>query len=152
MLAELHRAGQLHRPRARGVTPTLAQWYADADDDELEYAAYHEAAQDSLRLLAADPAAPPRRVVIAADVPAVAASSPAEADDRSAVTLHAPVPRRTVVAIHIDGIEAVPVVRAAAQACAAADGGDPAAAREVAQLDDHELEWFDSSELELLLD
>src|SRR5579863_9444145 len=52
------------------VTPALREAYASGDTEELEYAALAEAARASLRMLAGDPAAPPRRVVLAADIPA----------------------------------------------------------------------------------
>ena len=55
---------------AFAVTPGLREWYLSDDVEELEYAALLRAAQASLRLLVADPAAPRRRVVVAADVPA----------------------------------------------------------------------------------
>src|SRR5437588_6374678 len=51
------------------VTPALREWYASADLEELEYAAMSDAAKESLRLLAADPEAPSRRVVVVAEVP-----------------------------------------------------------------------------------
>src|SRR6516165_5337773 len=52
------------------VTPLLREAYASGDEEELEYAALTEAARASLRMLAEDPAAPPRRVVLAAEIPA----------------------------------------------------------------------------------
>src|ERR671934_1130564 len=52
------------------VTPALREAYASGDEEELEYSALTEAARASLRMLAEDPAAPPRRVVLAADIPA----------------------------------------------------------------------------------
>jgi hypothetical protein len=52
------------------VTPALREWYAQADLEELEYAALNHAARASLWLLLANPDAPGRRVVLAADVPA----------------------------------------------------------------------------------
>src|SRR6202008_2762655 len=55
--------------RAFAVTPALRESYASGDLEELEYVAMTQAARASLRLLAADPDAPRRRVVIAADVP-----------------------------------------------------------------------------------
>jgi hypothetical protein len=51
------------------VTPALREWYAQADLEELEYAALMHAARASLWLLLANPDAPRRRVVLAADVP-----------------------------------------------------------------------------------
>ena len=54
------------------VTPQLREFYelseADADTEELEYAALLAAARASLRLIDVDPAAARRRVVVAADV------------------------------------------------------------------------------------
>ena len=52
------------------VTPALREAYVSGDAEELEYAALTEAARASLRLIAADPVAPPRRVVLAAEIPA----------------------------------------------------------------------------------
>jgi len=43
------------------VTPTLREWYAEGDAEELEYAALMAAARASLRLLAHASDAPPRR-------------------------------------------------------------------------------------------
>src|SRR3954470_23623489 len=54
---------------AYAVTPELREWYANGDLEELEYAALAAAARASLRLLGDDPEAPPRRVVLAAEVP-----------------------------------------------------------------------------------
>ncbi|WP_324274185.1 DUF6912 family protein [Blastococcus brunescens] len=55
------------------VTPQLRRFYelndADADLEELEYAALLGAARASLRLIDNDPTAARRRVVVAADVP-----------------------------------------------------------------------------------
>ncbi|WP_428837947.1 DUF6912 family protein, partial [Streptomyces thermocarboxydus] len=69
-LAEAHRTGQLGDGpfTAYAVTPALREWYVSDDLEELEYAALGRAALASLRLLAADPAAPRRRVVVAVDV------------------------------------------------------------------------------------
>ena len=70
-LAAALQAGQIGPAPLAGfaVTPALREWYASGDLDELEYAAMAVAARASLRLLAADSAAPPRRVTLAADVP-----------------------------------------------------------------------------------
>src|SRR5690348_18258056 len=55
--------------RAFAVTPSLREWYASGDLEELEYVAMTQAARASLRLLAADPDAPRRRVVLVVDLP-----------------------------------------------------------------------------------
>src|SRR5437763_267047 len=62
-------SGSDGRPlEAHAVTPALREWYAEGDDEELEYVAFTRAAQAALQLLRHDPAAPRRRVVIPADV------------------------------------------------------------------------------------
>ena len=50
---------------AYAVTPALREWYAEGDDEELEYAAMAQAARASVGLLAADPGTARRRVVVA---------------------------------------------------------------------------------------
>ena len=62
--------GELGSPPlpAYAVTPALREWYAEGDQDELEYAATALAAAASVRLLDADQDAPRRRVVVVADV------------------------------------------------------------------------------------
>ena len=71
-VAQALQAGQVGPGPLPGfaVTPALREAYASGDIEELEYAALTEAARASLRLLASDPAAPSRRVVLAADIPA----------------------------------------------------------------------------------
>src|SRR3954464_14983342 len=77
------------------VTPALREWYASADLEELEYAAMSDAAKDSLRLLAADPDAPSRRVVVVAEVPdeaiAYGAGDLVDSEERALVRVTQPV-------------------------------------------------------------
>src|SRR5512135_967256 len=88
------------------VTPALREWYASADVEELEYAAMMHAARASLRLLLADPQAPRRRVVLAADVPDEQAGRGGGFDggfeEPTLVLLSAPVPLARVVSGHVD--------------------------------------------------
>src|ERR1700757_3007783 len=71
-LADALRAGQVGSGPVPGfaVTPSLREAYASGDEEELEYAALTEAGRASRRMLADDPPAPPRRVVLAAEIPA----------------------------------------------------------------------------------
>jgi hypothetical protein len=132
------------------VTPALREWYATGDLEELEYAAMSEAATASLRLLADDPTAPRRRVVLAADVPdGEVHQRPGE---RAAVSLAAPVPLSTVVSAHVDDAAAEPAVGAAAEAVPAADLGDDDARFTVDEAAGHELLWYAVQELSALLD
>ena len=52
---------------AYAVTGALREWYAEGDEEELEYAALSLAARASVRLLDADQDAPRRRVVVVAE-------------------------------------------------------------------------------------
>jgi hypothetical protein len=149
---EALRRGELGQAPLLGyaVTPALREWYASGDIEELEYAAMSEAATASLRLLAADPAAPRRRVVLAADVPDREVRQ--RTDERAAVWLDAPVPLATMVSVHVDETAAEPAVAAAAHAVHAADGGDDDARFTVDEAAGHELLWYAVQELATLLD
>jgi hypothetical protein len=136
--------------RAFAVTPALRESYTSGDDEELEYAAMLAAARQSLRLLDADSAAPRRRVVLAADVPDARVSWQAYDDEPAAVLVGAPVEVRVIAAGHVDDLEAVPDVTAAADALLAADAGDDDASFAVDSAEAHELAWYATQELGFL--
>src|SRR5476649_2341077 len=71
---------------AFAVTPALREWYAEGDLEELEYAALSAAARESLALLAADPSALRRRVVLALDLPD-AAVAPRHGEHRATLSV-----------------------------------------------------------------
>ena len=156
-LARVLRERRLGPPplTAYAVTPALREWYASGDLEELEYAAMSDAAAASLRLLADDPQAPSRRVVIAAEVPDTAivpvARDLVTAGDRAAVRITEPIPYERIVSGHIDDAEAEPDVRAARAAVAAADAGDDDARFTVDGAAGHELMWYATQELPHLL-
>jgi hypothetical protein len=132
--------------RAFAVTPALREAYASGDDEELEYVALLAAARQSLRLLADDPRAARRRVVLAADVPDGEVRWTAY-DEPATVVLGAPVSLTTLASGHIDAAAAEPDVAAAAAAIGAADAGDEDAAFTVDSADGHELAWYAVQEL-----
>jgi len=133
------------------VTPELREWYAEGDEEELEYVAFTRAAQDSLQLLRHDTQAPPRRVVLAVDLP-TSVAVPVDRDlGSSVVRLGEQVTMAEVASIHVDGKAAEPDVRAAADAVVEAVAGDPDAQFTVDGAEDHELEWYDPTELDHLL-
>ncbi len=134
---------------AHAVTPALREWYASADLEELEYAAMSEAARDSLGLLADDPEAPSRRVVIAVEVPenAVEYRAGDVLESRSVVQVVEPVAFEWIAAGHVDDAEAEPDVRAARAAVPAAEAGDDDAAFTVDGASGHELLWYATQEL-----
>ena len=139
---------------AFAVTPALREWYREGDAEELEYAAYTRAARGGLRLLARDMAeghaSPPRRVVLALDVPE-AQATPLPDVDAAAVRLLTPVPFDAVVAAHVDDAAASPDIATAIAALDAAAGGDADAQFTLDSLDDHELAWYAVQEIGFLL-
>jgi hypothetical protein len=151
MLASLRQQGALVAGEAHAVTPALREWYAEGDEEELEYVAFTRAAQGALRRLGADPAAPRRRVVVSADLPAAAVQRGDSELGSSVVQLARPVDVAAVAAIHIDGAQAADDVAAAAIVVEQALAGDPDAQFTVDGAEDHELEWYDASELDVLL-
>jgi hypothetical protein len=129
------------------VTPALREWYADGDEEELEYAALSRAARRCLDLLADDVRAPRRRVVLAVDVPdatvVTGAGAGTAGEDPAAVRVPGPIPLRDVAAVHVDDESTVPLVRAAL-----VDPDDEMAAGD---LEDAELLWYATQELDELL-
>lgn len=133
--------------RAFAVTPALREWYATGDLEELEYVAMTHAARASLRQLAADPQAPRRRVVLAADMPDQQVGAVAGFDEPTLVEVLAPVPLDRVVSGHIDDEVAMPDIAKAVAALPAADSGDDDAQFVVDGAEGHELLWYASQEL-----
>ena len=134
------------------VTPQLREFYelsdADADTEELEYAALLAAARASLRLIDVDPTAARRRVVIAADVPDAAVTPLDDPDtDRGAARTEADIRVRDVASAHIDGAEAEDDVRAAVNVVLEADLGSEEAQFVVDQAEGHELAWYATQEI-----
>jgi hypothetical protein len=140
---------QTAAPPVRGfaVTPALREWYSSGDEEELEYVAMTQAARASLRLLQADPGAPVRRVVLAAEVPAGQVVSVAGFDEPAVVEIKVPVRLADVVSGHVDDPRAGPDVQAAIAALTAADSGDEDARFTVDGAEGHELLWYATQEL-----
>jgi hypothetical protein len=136
---------------AHAVTPALREWYAEGDDEELEYVAFTRAAQAALRLLRRAPHAPRRRVVVSADVPAGRVSGTDRELGSSVVRLDGAVPLGAVAAIHVDDTDAETDVEAAAEVVEEALAGDPDAQFTVDGAEDHELAWYDVTELDELI-
>jgi hypothetical protein len=152
-LAEAHKTGELGTGPfvAYAVTPALREWYLSDDMEELEYAALNRAALASLRLLAADPGAMRRRVVVAVDVPdGAAAADPDRGLDPAAlgeVRVTGTVALAKAASVHVDSDDAEEDVAAAAGALQAADDGDDDAQFVVDGAEDHELLWYATQEI-----
>ena len=165
MLAALRAAGRLgdaegstaHGSTAQGstvahaVTPSLREWYAEGDEEELEYVAFTRAAQSALQLLRHDPKAPRRRVVVSADVPAGAVQRDEIELGSSEVHLPAPLLLGDVAAIHVDSADVADEIAAAVDVVEEALAGDPDAQFTVDGAEDHELEWYAVTELDQLV-
>jgi hypothetical protein len=157
LLAEFRKHGELAvngnggPVEVHAVTPTLREWYAEGDEEELEYVAFTRAAQAALRLLRNDPGAPRRRVVVSADLARVAMADADRELGSSLIRLTAPVPLAAVAAIHVDDADAEQDVAAAAEVVEEAVAGDPDAQFTVDGAEDHELAWYDVSELDHLV-
>jgi hypothetical protein len=150
--------GRLAGPHtAFAVTPQLREFFAvsdaEADTEELEYAALLTAARASLRLLDVDPFAPRRRVVVAADVPD---DTVAPMDDpnteRGAVRVTTDIRVEDVASVHVDGADAEDDVRAAVNVVLEADLGSEDAQFVVDQAEGHELAWYATQEIGSLLE
>ncbi|MFD0556039.1 hypothetical protein FB566_1262 [Stackebrandtia endophytica] len=151
LLRDLHETSKLPVTHAHAVTPALREWYTEGELEDLEYVAFTRAAQDSLLLLAEQPSAPPRRVVVSIDIPdGEVTVRPGELGS-SAVSVAAPVSLAAVAAIHIDGSDAVTDVTTARGLIGAAADGDTDAQFIVEAAEDHELEWYDPSELDVIV-
>jgi hypothetical protein len=139
---------------AFALTPALREAYTSGDDEELEYAAMNQAARASLRLLSVEfglgeDTTPARRVVVAADLDDVTLRP--DLDD-GVVRIAGPVPFESIAAVHVDTEEAAYAVRQASGAVDAADMGDLDAEFLVGEAEDHELAWYDPSEVAFLVE
>lgn len=134
---------------AYAVTASLREWYREGDTEELEYVAGVAAAMSALGLLAADPSAPRRRVVLAAEI-ADGAVTP-DASERGAVRLAGPVPVKTWASVLVDDEGAADVVAAAVSALDAAAARDADAEFALDEAAATELSWFGIQELDGLL-
>jgi hypothetical protein len=148
-LAKLLVDGETGVPPERGyaVTPALREWYSSGDEEELEYAALTQAARACLRLLHADPSAPPRRVVLAAELPEEQVISVAGFDEPALVEIRVAVGLADVASGHVDDPGAMPDIRAAIAALPASDSGDEDARFTVDGAEGHELLWYAVQEL-----
>jgi len=153
-LAVALRAGQFGPAPVTGfaVTPALREWYASGDLEELEYVALTEAARASLRLLAADPDAPPRRAVLAAEIPDDNIAWSGDFTEPATVLVTVVVPLTLVVAGQIDDPQAADDVRDAIAALPAAEAGDEDARFTVDGAEGNELMWYATQELPALFD
>lgn len=110
------------------------------DVEEVEYEAMYAAAEESLALLASDPDAPRRRVVLAANVPDRVVEREGRSEEGVArVRVAGAVPLKRLLSAHVDDAAAARDVAEAAQ--------DPTSGA----AEEHELMWFAVQELRYLV-
>lgn len=136
---------------AFALTPALREAYAAGDEEELAEVALAEAALASIRLLAGDPDARPRRAVLVADVDDDVVTLRPDLDD-AVVRLAGPVTMVQVAAGFVDNSAAEPAVTAAIAVIDAADLGDEDAELTVGDAQDCDLAWYGTQELPFLVD
>jgi hypothetical protein len=143
--------GPEHPPMlgAHAVTGAVREWYLEGNLEELEYSALIDAAESSLRLLALEPLAPRRRVVVAVDVPEDLIRP--GGDHRSSVRITGPVELSRVVSVHVDEVESIEIIGAAVDALAAAADGDDDARFQLDEAEACDLLWYDISEIDDLI-
>jgi hypothetical protein len=136
---------------AYAVTPALREWYREGAADELEAVAQVAAAGGSVELLAADPDAPRRRVVLAVDADDSDLEPVYGGGDRATIRLQAAVPRPRWASALVDDEDAVVVVATAIANLARAAVGDEDARFALDEASAHELGWYAVQELPHLL-
>ncbi|MGY4769871.1 DUF6912 family protein (plasmid) [Kribbella sp. CWNU-51] len=136
---------------AYAVTPALREWYAEGDDEELEYAAMAQAARASMGLLAADPGTARRRVVVAAEVSAVPPADGSVELGDARLGLQVVIPWTAVAAVHLDAAGAAAVVGKAADLWDAAQNGDDDALFALDSCEGEDLLWYATQEIPDLL-
>ncbi|NUQ88404.1 MAG: hypothetical protein HOQ43_08075 [Glycomyces artemisiae] len=134
MLRTLADTGELKPVSAvHTVTSWLRREAPGADEEDLEYTAFDDAAFASLALL---PGSEPRRVVVSADVPDERVTAHAEG---TGADFDGDVKLKRVAAVHMDDADAAAVIAAAGTA------------DELAAVEEHVLDWYAPSELQELL-
>lgn len=146
MLQRWLAAGQAPPGPAQAVTPRLREWYREGSEEEMEYVAQLAAARAGLDLLDADPDAPRRRVVIAADVADLDVAAD-ESRGRAAVAVGVAVPVADWASALVDDEDADAVVSAAVTALGAAAAGDDDAQFTLDEAASYELGWYAVQEL-----
>jgi hypothetical protein len=133
---------------ATGTAPGGSSRAATGEDEESEYAAASAAAQSCLRLLADEE--PARRIVLAVDVPTARALHDEALTDSDAdlVEVDEVVPWRRVAAVLADSAHAEPAVAAARDA---RRSGSPDAAALAERCLEHELGWWATQEVDVLI-
>jgi hypothetical protein len=156
MLTDLNESGKMPVRSGWGfaATPALVEFYTSGDEEEIGYAAFLDAADASLRLLAIgdEEAFPHRRVVVSVDVDDSAVTLSPE-NGESVVALSPPVIELAdIAAIHIDIEESEETTKAAIEIIDAADLGDEDAELTLGDAQERLMAFYDRTELPFLVE
>ena len=156
MLTGLNETGKMPARSGWGfaATPALTEFYTSGDEDEIGYAAFLDAAEASLRLLAIgdEESFPFRRVVVSVDVDDSAVTLTPENGESVVALSPAEISLADVAAIHVDVEEAEEATRAAIEAIDASDLGDEDAELTVGDAQDNFMAFYDPTELPFLVE
>lgn len=136
------------------MTPALVEFYTAGDEEEIAHAAFLDAAEASLRLLAIgdEDKFPHRRVVVTIDLPDERVELQPD-NGESVVKLNpAQIELKDIAALHVDIEESEETTRAAIDVIDESDLGDPDAELTVGDAQDKLMAWYDPTELPFLVE
>lgn len=136
------------------MTPALVEFYTSGDEEEIADAAFQDAAEASLRLLAIgdEEKFPHRRIVVTVDLPDEQVSLEPENGESVVKLSPAQIQLDQVAALHVDLAEAEEQTKAAIAVIDASDLGDTDAELTVGDAQDNLMAWYDPSELPFLIE
>lgn len=156
MLTELNENSVLTARSGWGfaMTPALVEFYTAGDEEEIEHAAFQDAAEASLRLLAIgdEEKFPHRRVVVTADLPAEQVELQPENGESVVKLSPAQIQLSDIAALHVDLEESEEATKAATAVVDESDLGDPDAELTVGDALDNLMAWYDPTELPFLVE
>lgn len=156
MLTGLNETGKMPARSGWGfaATPALVEYYTSGDEDEIGYAAFLDAAEASLRLLAIgdEETFPHRRVVVSVDVDDSAVKLSPDNGESVVALSPAEISLADVAAIHVDTEESQEDTRAAIDVIDAADLGDEDAELTVGDAQENFMAFYDPIELPFLIE
>jgi hypothetical protein len=134
---------------AHAVTAALSSALPEEDEEGLEWHAFLAAAHDSLLRIAEAPGAVPLRVVVTVEVPDDAVRTGQDDDvPPSQVSLARDLPETALIAVHVDEPASSGDIRDVLElAVSDAAHADAALDDAIQRVTDHDLLWYDPTEL-----
>lgn len=156
MLTSLNESGTLFARSGWGfaVTPALTEFYTAGDEEEIAHAAFLDAAEASIRLLAFgdEETFPYRRVVVSVDVDDSVVTGKSDMGESVVKLSPAQIRVEDIAAIHVDIEESEDATKAAIDVIDASDLGDEDAELLVGDAQDNFMAFYDPTELPFLVE